>query len=1553
MNNLLKTVFLIVLLIIVLLFILFLVLKKEADIYITKANNLFKIIEGFDTNADPDDDDVHGVFFDLSSNYFTLSDYEKSQTAPVPPDEIILDIGSSFGEIDGSRIPWDAENKALLPQDALWGVVPSKVSASFFAKLMGANQLLNPSTLQFDESTNSLLHQTPEFTHDPETEAQENHDLEIAIQVAAVAVPMLGEALFELRETIDALKKIGNSLKKAGVFVGKSVFKVLNFFSGGLLGGLIGLGAKMGSKLSKISQRMASRAGKSVAPAASIVQGAAAKGLQNVKNVTKSVGKQTLKVLKNLKKVSTKGINKVGLKPFAKITGKFLKYSAKLIGFLVKVMVKKVIVSSAFMLVGFAAMKLLPPPFPAIGAALDMGYMMIVMPLVMILTLPLGVDEEGQPQSFSDKMLLKAGDAEGCCPPGSVSFKASIPEWVETIFISNIPVLGDIFDIIMPYMCVQDGTGAFVFKQILNLPKYIKYEHLSCFYLNWPDYNCRNGHSPVNGKTWTGSAFTRGGGGSPMYTYFNDIIRNPSNYSQDGTYLLAPGQNFLYADFSEPQMLVNMAQFYYDWATKNPYPNDDGTLTVDYISKINYVIASSLYSCDVMCEITSVTYDMLNGSNYSEVVTYDRDRRFYYFANNSVQPPTFWEENNPTWNAKDDAYDAAVHNLNNYITTPSFNNKEISATMLLGAYTQIIDASNRYVFMSNITMTNKINTSNAITSSNISTMATVATMMTNSATINEAIVLSNATVENTAIALSNMNKEYNTNYNSVLDFSDKLAEKQNNFNTICSGKYLKGFNVTHYSNIQSQVSTIFALSNDLWNYHKSLPASQIGTYVNNQYKLAGCTHLDDTASGAAEPDIVGLDEETRYRVDFNVMPYLKRCENVNINLVKCIDPSNIDMVVYSYLEQNPTKRIKTINSVKALGKNACQFIWDEVTFNPVTRTETNLMKNVVSKILYQQDLSSCTFCLPNSNALYGGESNYTSDICPPLGVVDPNSAMEFQSLLSNAPESVRMYKNPTTTISPNHTDNIRLQYLQAQIKVPVFATGIDLPVRFDNALCNCVPRYDPNGLKPLLPLSRPKKPIYINYPKDNEANLGNQSNNYCSDPLTIKNIILNYNGNSNNVNKIMKVIRAYTVSSNVCDLEVDMYMPNSNAAHNSNTMQRTTISVNVRTKEGFQNTPYTYSSINNMDGLNIDAKTESKAPTSDDLLNTDMVYNDGYIYSAPYLKQFTRNTISNSAFFNDDLIKTFTDKTKGLRDNTQKLLTRITGTIHLGDSNCVNTTCRDPEVVQRMIEQYNIDGYPKGRYSDFDNNVLLNKNTMLQVVNSATNSSNTCHIIFQNKQETYGDLYAPKSSSNYSTENRLFLKEVKMSNTPGTCTFYPIPGQTYMDISASDVALGSASNFNSYVNPVRNGCIAVNCRDPALYNAAFSNYKNVTSNSVNNIQQSMNIGNNICDYLINTDLADGSVEDNDLILRVKYNNTLYTNTMDSDCTTNNTYSYTNGNFILQTPDDISEYYSSNVQKYIETIDITNSNTSPLTSFDASDINDPLSLIVNKTLINFS
>lgn len=97
-----------------------------------------------------------------------------------------------------------------------------------------------------------------------------------------------------------------------------------------------------------------------------------------------------------------------------------------------------------------------------------------------------------------------------------------------------------------------------------------------------------------------------------------------TNYVQNQPYnpvLSLSDIKFPYCDFSSPVMLDRMAQFYYDKSFTNPATTIDDSgnilISVQYITKFYSVIASSEMSCDVICEILFVSFDLVTGGNYS------------------------------------------------------------------------------------------------------------------------------------------------------------------------------------------------------------------------------------------------------------------------------------------------------------------------------------------------------------------------------------------------------------------------------------------------------------------------------------------------------------------------------------------------------------------------------------------------------------------------------------------------------------------------------------------------------------------------------------------------------------------------------------------------------------------------------------------------------------------------------------------------------------------------------------------------------------------------
>jgi len=887
--------------------------------------------------------------------------------------------------------------------------------------------------------------------------------------------------------------------------------------------------------------------------------------------------------------------------------------------------------------------------------------------------------------------------------------------------------------------------------------------------------------------------------------------------------------------------------------------------------------------------MTAITFNPITGEDYSETVTFDRDRRFYYTCNNNVAAPSHWEDDAARlteWRALDDSYDLAMYDLNSYIHSPPFVNTKLDAKILRTAYTQIMDASNRYTFISNVTMNN----------------------------------LSNDYFDSTrtTISVSNLHNLVRNDVNVRAFYKDYTTADSNLNNVIKT--YLGPVGSPVFSTIRTKLTNIYNISETIFQFRYNRTDSPShysrNDLMNNQYTVIGCTHVDYTASAASTPYVMSLQEDSRYRCNFDVTPFLIRCDGVNMPISKCIDASNIEQVIYNYILQNPNKRIRTIKSIKAKGVNACEFVWDEVTVNPTTRVETNSSNNVTTEILYQQDLSSCTFFLPPPVGI-SGRSNYL------FGT--QNSAIEPLVL---PPDSLKMFNKPVDSSNlANYSNYTTLRYKQAKFKFPAFTPPNPVPTNFLESNVDYVPRYDPVTFARIPNLIRPRKPIRVFYPGEEESKLGNYASNYCSDPAMLEKFILKYNGDSNNVDKIVQVVRAFTSDSNMCDIEVDRIKIATNH------LSRTTMTVNML--EGFQNSPqrnsreFVYQSVNTSNyGLNIDRSTDS-------LSNP---YQDGVGYGTPYLRSFQSDVVPYTSYFNDDLIKNFTDKTKSIRDNTNRLLVGLTGTRHLGGPSCT-TKCQEPVIVQRIIEQYNKDGAASTRLD-------AEQNSAIQVLNSATNSSNTCHVLLENKQENYGDFYAldRKSPTNYYSENRLKFKKVIMEDEGG-CSFYPTPNQIYQDISASDLALSSSANFNTYITPKRKDCSPVLCENPQLYNAAFSDYESKTGNVINSSMSNIKyigIGKNRCDYLINTTvtLADGTplvVEEEegggesnfDLALRVNYDTPLYTTSSTANCATdfNYTYTYNPNNFVLQTPLDLSEAVEN--PEYYQTVDSNSTFGSPL------------------------
>ena len=84
------------------------------------------------------------------------------------------------------------------------------------------------------------------------------------------------------------------------------------------------------------------------------------------------------------------------------------------------------------------------------------------------------------------------------------------------------------------------------------------------------------------------------------------------------------------ADFASTSMLTQMCRFYYKSGSKVPVVVSNG-IKITYISRISKVVASSEQSCDVQCDLTTITLANASSKTPIESTTVkDKTRRFYF-----------------------------------------------------------------------------------------------------------------------------------------------------------------------------------------------------------------------------------------------------------------------------------------------------------------------------------------------------------------------------------------------------------------------------------------------------------------------------------------------------------------------------------------------------------------------------------------------------------------------------------------------------------------------------------------------------------------------------------------------------------------------------------------------------------------------------------------------------------------------------------------------------------------------------------------------------------
>jgi hypothetical protein len=310
-----------------------------------------------------------------------------------------------------------------------------------------------------------------------------------------------------------------------------------------------------------------------------------------------AIGKSSRALGSHLKNVIGPGKFKA-LRP--KFAGQAMKwFQKKISSFMQRFIVKKValegsLAGTAAALSAAAAI----PPFvlaPAAAAATATATLVTtVLTTLQIVTMAVSI--------LLGPVLDQLIDSEGMCPPGSKSYNLILPPAASSIILNSIPIIGDILDLLAPYVCFSPDGKVFIKDKIKGQP-YAEDTTLSVTYA---------AQVQPTGETATAPAIV-----PPPLERF--AIQNPngSTTARD------------WCNFANPIMLDRMANFYYKYAFANPVDNYDDTVSVTYISRFIGVIASSELSCDVVCTMTTVTYDPIQGDNVTLNDEGPVYRRFY------------------------------------------------------------------------------------------------------------------------------------------------------------------------------------------------------------------------------------------------------------------------------------------------------------------------------------------------------------------------------------------------------------------------------------------------------------------------------------------------------------------------------------------------------------------------------------------------------------------------------------------------------------------------------------------------------------------------------------------------------------------------------------------------------------------------------------------------------------------------------------------------------------------------------------------------------------
>jgi hypothetical protein len=338
------------------------------------------------------------------------------------------------------------------------------------------------------------------------------------------------------------------------------------------------------------------------------------------------------------------------------------------------------------------------------------------------------------------------------------------------------------------------------------------------------------------------------------------------------------------------------------------------------------------------------------------------------------------------------------------------------------------------------------------------------------------------------------------------------------------------------------------------------------------------------------------------------------------------------------------------------------------------------------------------------------------------------------------------------------------------------------------------------------------------------------NNTRCQDKAQIDILVQQYNADSTNPGKILKVLAGVTpaAASLRCDYQVELLRTEANG---KKTVSKDRIAMSVKKVPG----TWTF---------NYNGSLGPGTYIQDTTLPLSAPDTSGGIFTFKSVTKTVTDIFSNIIAPMQALDPVgLLNKTVTSSDTAANSLLTSATTLQ-GLEGCPNTKCSDPGVLAAMMQRYNVDNNsPSGDFG-------VEVNSMNRITKAGASGPNSCDVMFENLYEMYDDiLYEPVSTSTSTKAYRFPLTNI------GNCQFKASSGT---DVSGN--AFGITSDASILSPPFTQAACKVNCRDPAILRSVKQRLETRygTSTSVpifKNVSQSFLNGANVCEYQMAKDVA--------------------------------------------------------------------------------------------------